>query len=59
MTHVSHYTALFTCAKVREQASSSVQVFVKFWSLHNPKKLRMRQINYKNYILDFPEDYLR
>ena len=49
------YTALFTC----ERASSAVQVVGKCWSLHNPQKLYMRQISYKNYILDFPEDYLR
>ena len=41
MTHVLHYTALFTC----ERASSTVQVVGKFWSLHNPQKLRMRLIN--------------
>ena len=38
---------------------SSVQVIGKFWSLHNPQKMRMCQISYKNYILDFPGDYLR
>ena len=59
MTHVSCYTALFTCAQVREQASSTVQVVGKFWSLHNLQKLCMGQISYKNYIPDFPEDYLR
>ena len=53
MTHVSHYTALFTCSQVCERASSTVQVVGKFWSLD------MHQISYKNYILDFPEDYLR
>ena len=45
MTHVSHYTALLTCA----------QVVGKFRS-HNPEKLHMCQISYKNYILEFPED---
>ena len=49
MTHVSHYTALFTCAQLREWASSTVQVVGKFCSLHNPQKLCMRQISYKNY----------
>ena len=54
MTHVSHYTAQFTC----ERASSTVQVVGKFWSLQNPQKLSIHQISYKNYILDFPEDCL-
>ena len=58
MTHVLHYTALFTCVQVPERASSTVQVVGKFWSLHNPQKLHMHQISYKNYTLDFPEDYL-
>ena len=59
ITHVSHYTALFTCMQVfKERVSSTVQVVGKFWSLHNPQKLHMHQIIYKNYILDFPENYL-
>ena len=41
MTHVSHDTALLTCAQMHELASSTVQVVGKFWSLHNPQKLNM------------------
>ena len=54
MAQVSHYTALFTC----ERPSSTVQVVGKFWYLHNPQKLCMDQRSYKNYLLDFSEDYL-
>ena len=46
MTHVSCYTALFTCAQERERGPSTVQVVGKFWSLHNPQKLCMCQISW-------------
>ena len=58
MTHVLHYAALFTSAQVRKRVSSTVQVVGKFGSLHNPQKWCTRQISYKNYILDFPENYI-
>ena len=60
MTHVLHalYCFVHLHASARA-ASSTVQVVGKFWSLHNPQKLHMRQLSYKNYILDFLEDYLR
>ena len=45
MTHVLHYTALFSCTQVRERASSTVQEVGKFWSVHNPQKLRTSQIS--------------
>ena len=47
--HVSHYTAVLTC----KWALRTVQAVGKFWSLHNPRKLHVCQISYKNYILDF------
>ena len=45
------------CTQVHEQASSTVQVVGKFWSLHNPQKLCMCQISYKNYKLDFLDKF--
>ena len=53
------FCIILLCLLAREQTSSTVQVVGKFWSLHNPQKLCMCQISYKNYILGFPEDYLR
>ena len=42
MNLVSHYTALFIC----KRASNTIQGVGKFWNLHNPQKLCMRQITY-------------
>ena len=42
---------IYTYDILREQRN--VQLVGKFWNLHNPQKLSMHQISYKNYKLDF------
>ena len=49
--HDSRFTLY--CSVHCERASGTVQVIGKFCSLHNPQKLLMRQISYKNYILQY------